>query len=687
MSLSFWRIGAVAVILMLFLPVLILPARGGGQVYVWMRTIHVVVPAVSYSGGVYRGVTSELVVTVAWPGSGTVYFAADPLTEIDTQAAARMAALVASMLAGVDYNSFDYFIHLKAPAPIVGGPSASGAMAVAILAALRGSNISSDFSMTGMVEPDGVLGPVGGIPEKLEAVASHGVKRFVIPLGQGYSRDLNTGRLVDVVALGRQLGVNVSLAPTILDAYVLATGDRSVIERLLHVGIPGYPYWLLSQLREISGSFLRQAEGNMTCWVKLSEKLPADYARMLGEYVVEANNSIRAARLNAGNHFYYSAASYAFRAAIDSTFLCEAAKVLTAEKPLEEAHKTIEGLVSAAERLLGQANSTISQLTAEKPTDAFVQVAVTAIIRVEDASKAIKYAESTLQELSPSNVLDALYAAVYAYYRGLTAIQWSEAAVKAATVGAPVSWQKLRDAINTFLYFARTEAEYLQALGVDVGSVYDALDTASRLVEAGSPQALLEATALTLDTTSTLTLMLHRAFSVSVRDSLNAVERSLNLLLRLSIGEYNATPIIPLLYREYSITLTEPESKLAVLVEASSYTALLASLSAKPPEKPPAGGTYAAKTVTETVTVTERATETKTVVREVTRTLTKTFTITTTSTATRTETVTSTVTSTVKETVTPTAAARGGYSGSALAAAVIASLAVGFAVGAAARRR
>jgi len=335
----------------------------------------------------------------------------------------------------------------------------------------------------------------------------------------------------------------------------------------------------------------------------------------------------------------------------------------------------------SAQKLLGKANTTLERLVSEKPTDAFVQIAATAIIRVEDAARAVDYANRSLGSLSPSNAMDALYAAVYAYYRSLTAVQWSESAAKASTVGVRVSWDRLRDSLNTFIYFARTEAEYLQALGVNVGDVYSALDTASRLVERGTPQSLLRATALTLNTISTLTLTLHRAFSVSVEDSIRAVEGSLNLLLRLAVSEYNATPIVPLLYYEYSVTLTEPESRLAILVEASSYATLLASLSAKPARKPPAGGVNVARTVTETATVTRTETVTTTITETVHETVTTTATRTVATTSTTTKTLVSTVTSTLEKTVTSTSTVARGYTGSTLAASVIASIAVGFALG------
>ena len=654
--------------------------------YRWFYTVKVLVPAVSYVNGVYRGVVSELVVSVAWPGSGTVYFAADPLTEVDTQASARMAALVASMLAGVDYHSFDYFIHLKAPAPIVGGPSASGAMAVALLAALRGVNISGGFSMTGMVEPDAVLGPVGGIPEKLEAVAEAGVKRFVIPLGQEYARDLNTNEMVDVVALGRRLGVNVTPAPTILDAYVAATGDKGLLEEAITTPIPGYPYKLIRILKEIAGKLLMAARSNLTCWKEISKSIPTEYAEALQRYYLDANNTAKAAAESLKGHFYYSAASFAFRAAIDATYLCLAGKTLASKNPAKTAASLAQRYLSLSSKLLVEANETLVRALKAKPTDVLLQLAITAASRIEDAVETLRYVNESLSQLAAGqNIADTLYASVYLYYRSLTALQWANTTLTLAGTGLPVSWGKLREALTTYLYFAKTEAEYLQALGVDIGNTYRDIDTAYQLLERNTTYSLIRATSISLNTISTLTLLLHKVFSVDVRDSISAAERSLTILLRLAVARYNVTPIMPLLYYEYSTTVTGLDTKLALLVEASGYATLLQALAAKP-AKPPLAPQQPSKTITRTVTVTVERRVTQTV----TTTATKTATTSVTVTKTRVETVVSkttlTTTSTLERTVTTTKV-KEKLNTSILALSTIIALAAGLALGLSIGRR
>ena len=95
------------------------------------RSLHIVAVSRLENGSI-AGVYADLKVEVITPGSGIVYISTKPLTELDIQASARVAALIAAQIAGVNYFSYNYHVYIEAPSPIVGGPSASAAMAIAI---------------------------------------------------------------------------------------------------------------------------------------------------------------------------------------------------------------------------------------------------------------------------------------------------------------------------------------------------------------------------------------------------------------------------------------------------------------------------------------------------------------------------------------------------------------------------
>jgi len=148
------------------------------------NTVILKAPAVSRtSSGELIGVATDFIITVA-PGNGHVYVETWPLAEVDMQASARLAAQIAGKVLDVDMNKYDVFIQVKSDAPIIGGPSAGGTMTVGIIAALEGWEVRKDVMMTGMINPDGSIGPVGGILEKASAAYSVGSKLFLIPEGQ-----------------------------------------------------------------------------------------------------------------------------------------------------------------------------------------------------------------------------------------------------------------------------------------------------------------------------------------------------------------------------------------------------------------------------------------------------------------------------------------------------------------------
>jgi uncharacterized protein len=209
-------------------------------------------PAVIQTENGTAGVLSNLTVTVAYPGSGKVYFSAEPLTDVDTQGSARVAAFVACYLLGKDLNSYDFFYLMSSKSMIIGGPSAGAAMTVATMAALMEIQPRGDVVMTGMINPDGTIGPVGGIPDKLRAAAEGGAKIFLIPAGQRVVTESRVQRTtigiitvtrtvqssVDLVDLGKKLGVDVVEVSNVADAFKYFTGMKIETPEVQKVELP-----------------------------------------------------------------------------------------------------------------------------------------------------------------------------------------------------------------------------------------------------------------------------------------------------------------------------------------------------------------------------------------------------------------------------------------------------------------
>ena len=100
------------------------------------------------------------------------------------------------------------------------GPSAGAAMAVGFIAMFKGEHIQRGIALTGTIEPEGQIGPVGSLPDKIRAAAREGYRTVLVPRGQMYDARWNLNEL------GLQLNVTVKEVDTIDEAYQLMTGQR-----------------------------------------------------------------------------------------------------------------------------------------------------------------------------------------------------------------------------------------------------------------------------------------------------------------------------------------------------------------------------------------------------------------------------------------------------------------------------
>ena len=151
-----------------------------------------------------------------------------------SRAASWNAVTVASILSGAPLTgAYKFTIDGR-----IDGPSAGALKTVAVLSLLYGDEIADDITMTGTINPDGTVGPVGGIPEKVQGAIDEGLARVLIPVGLRNSVSAGTGELVDVVDLGRRAGIEVQEVSTVYEAYEEFTGqplpklDRSGDTRL-----------------------------------------------------------------------------------------------------------------------------------------------------------------------------------------------------------------------------------------------------------------------------------------------------------------------------------------------------------------------------------------------------------------------------------------------------------------------
>jgi len=143
-------------------------------------------PAVDNQG---KGVVTLLKVE-ALPGKGRVLVNVNNLLFwVDTQQSIQNAKEVAEKFTGLNLSNYDLVYDIQTNATVVEGPSAGAAIAIATIAALEGKQLPKDVMITGTIETDGSIGPVGGIIPKAKAAKDIGAKLFLVPQGQGTEKN------------------------------------------------------------------------------------------------------------------------------------------------------------------------------------------------------------------------------------------------------------------------------------------------------------------------------------------------------------------------------------------------------------------------------------------------------------------------------------------------------------------
>lgn len=111
----------------------------------------------------------------------------------------------------------------------VDGPSAGGIMCLSVLSAMAGRQIPDDFAMTGTIMPDGTIGIVGGVAQKVNAAIQRGCKRICIPRYPRFETQ-EDGSVVDLFTLGADKNVTVKPVQNIDEVYSFLYGVRREIK-------------------------------------------------------------------------------------------------------------------------------------------------------------------------------------------------------------------------------------------------------------------------------------------------------------------------------------------------------------------------------------------------------------------------------------------------------------------------
>ena len=205
--------------------------------------------AVQQENGNLSGRMADLHLEIT-PGRGRVFVDTFPLTKLDTQVSTRLAKEVACSYLDINCDSYDFFYTIRSNTPIIAGPSAGAAITILTISLLGNIEISDDVAITGTINSGGIVGPVGGIMQKIEAASEDGITKVLIPFGERYitkEHDLisNITRIAeeyndenmtvrnesaqeetDLIEFGRTLGIEVKEVSDIEDTLYEFTGQH-----------------------------------------------------------------------------------------------------------------------------------------------------------------------------------------------------------------------------------------------------------------------------------------------------------------------------------------------------------------------------------------------------------------------------------------------------------------------------
>ncbi len=185
--------------------------------------------AVSQTNQGLKPASADLYLEVK-PGEGRVFINTLPLTKVDTQVSFRLAKEYACDYLNYDCSNLDFLYMIRSDSPIVGGPSAGAAATSLTVIVLDNLDFDEESSITGTINSGGMIGPVGGIKEKIEAANEMGLKKVVIPEGERYfeatNKSIEQNQTLDLVEYGASLGIKIVEVADITQGIFEITGKN-----------------------------------------------------------------------------------------------------------------------------------------------------------------------------------------------------------------------------------------------------------------------------------------------------------------------------------------------------------------------------------------------------------------------------------------------------------------------------
>jgi uncharacterized protein len=456
-------------------------------------------------------------------GTGHVFVDTSPYTQVDLQGSARIAAMVASDVLGIDQRAYDFYYIIDISSPIIGGPSAGGALTVATIAAAKNWTLKPGVVMTGMINPDGSIGPVGGIPYKLEAAATKNTTLFLIPQGQSTVKVTNStsstrgpfvisqsrSETVDVVELGKKSNVKVIEIGTIQDAVQAFTGKEIIRPEFNGTVLTSEYLGLLFPL----ATSMKQESNSI--YETLATTYPKD------SYVVQAKDILSHADTMYQNKKYYAATSLYFQAIYDM-------RTAQWSEGYSKSGDKGQYLTELEKKVNDQINSSEADL------DSFKSYGISDVEAIGAAESRIMAARAKLDEAKNQNNSDDKIASLaFANERARTSQWWL---TLASPKGKVIPENILKDRAGWYLSQAKSINTYLFELASESGGHPGSISSSSEDIDNAENElqrgyyagAIFDSLQATVKSSTTIGFFGNVNISKKIEQSRNDAEAAIN---------------------------------------------------------------------------------------------------------------------------------------------------------------
>lgn len=358
---------------------------------------HMKLLAVSEYGEGYTGRIADLYLEIR-PGTGKVYLQTFPLLKVDTQISTRFAKEIACKFIDKDCSKYDFFYTIEAASTIVGGPSAGSSIAVLTIAVLDGLEINPEVALTGSINSGGIVGPISGVKEKIEAAKAAGMNKVLIPMGQ---IEITTGNeTINLAEFGEELNITVVEVSDLNDVLFEFTG-KQYLEENKEIGINDD---YTNVMRKLSETLCSRSD---ELYSELNSLEGSELALISEEFIMaleRAENLSLQGDEAADDMNFYSAASFCFGSNVQFHKLINYLQNMSDEE-----------IDAGIERLRGQIdefNKFLDSFEINTITDLQAQMIVKE--RLLETKDSLVDAENNSAELA------------YAYERFFSAVSWSK---------------------------------------------------------------------------------------------------------------------------------------------------------------------------------------------------------------------------------------------------------------------